>query len=90
MSETWIILGATSGMAKTFARELAERGDALLLAGRDMAELEVLAADARARGARLAEAVVFDARHPDSFQPLIDRAARETGTLSAAIFLGFL
>ena len=31
MSQTWIILGATSGMARCFARDMADRGDALLL-----------------------------------------------------------
>lgn len=88
MSETWIILGATSGMAKPFMRALAERGDAVLLAGRDQVELGILAADCRARGARWAEPAMFDARNAQSFQPLIDRAASETGAVSCAVFVG--
>jgi short-subunit dehydrogenase len=88
MSDTWIILGATSTMARDFARALAARGDALLLAGRDMAELDSLARDCALRGARLAEALRFDARDPDSFAPVIERASAEEGAISAAVFVG--
>lgn len=88
MNETWILLGATSSMARALARALAEQGAAVLLAGRDMAELEALAADCRLRGARLAEAHRFDARDATSFQPVIDRARGEEGRLNAAVFVG--
>jgi short-subunit dehydrogenase len=40
------------------------------------------------RGARLAEAVAFDARDADTFAPLLDRAATEDGTINAAVFIG--
>ena len=40
MTDTWIILGATSSMARAFARKLAEEGATIYLAGRDMADLE--------------------------------------------------
>ena len=33
MSETWIILGATSSMARAFSRMAAEKGHDLILAG---------------------------------------------------------
>ncbi len=88
MSDTWIILGATSAMARALARALAERGDALFLAGRDIDELDRLAADCRLRGAPQAEAVAFDARKPASFAPLLDRAGAAHGTLNAAVFVG--
>ena len=88
MSETWISLGATSAMARALARQLAERGDRLLLAGRDMEELATLAADCALRGAGAAEAVAFDARRPDGFAALIERAVREDGALNAAVFVG--
>ena len=42
---TWIILGATSSMARAFARQMAETGAAMLVAGRDMEDLEALATD---------------------------------------------
>ena len=56
MSETWIIVGATSSMARAFARKVASRGAHVVLAGRDMADMEqtarayiALLADIRAR-----------------------------------------
>ncbi len=88
MSETWIILGATSSMARAFGRLKAEEGARLLLAGRDMAELKRLAGDMELRGAAAAEAVHFDARAPDSFAPLIERAEVADGMISAAVFVG--
>ncbi|WP_172296466.1 SDR family oxidoreductase [Pseudoruegeria sp. HB172150] len=88
MSETWIILGATSSMARALARALTERGDNLLLAGRDMDELEQMAEDCRLRGAPVAEAVAFDARDPKGFAVLVSRAEAVEGTLNAAVFVG--
>ena len=88
MSETWIILGATSSMARAFARLKAEQGARLLLAGRDMAELRRLAADMRLRGAEEAEALALEARNPATFAPVIERAEAAGGMISAAIFIG--
>ncbi|MBK5945365.1 short-chain dehydrogenase [Rhodobacter veldkampii DSM 11550] len=88
MSDTWIILGATSAMARAFARSLAAEGAGLLLAGRDGAELALLAQDCRLRGARLAEAMAFDTRDAATFAALIARAAAEPGPISAAVFAG--
>jgi short-subunit dehydrogenase len=88
MKETWIILGASSAIARAFARAVADRGAAVLLAGRDLADLERLAADCDLRGARWAEAIAFDARDPASFPPIVDRAADTEGTVNAAVFVG--
>ncbi|HHL21797.1 MAG TPA: SDR family oxidoreductase [Aliiroseovarius sp.] len=88
MSDTWIILGATSSMARAFARAQAERGARLLLAGRDMEELKRLAADMQARGAAEALPVAFDARKPEGFAPIIERAEAGPGMISAACFVG--
>ncbi|MGL4311759.1 MAG: SDR family NAD(P)-dependent oxidoreductase [Paracoccaceae bacterium] len=88
MTETWIVLGATSSMAKGFARAVAARGHNLILAGRDMADLEATAADCRMRGAPLAETARFDARDPSGFAAILDRMAGMEGTLSAAVFVG--
>ena len=46
---TWLIVGATSGIATPLARELASRGNRLFLAGRDNERLALLADDIRAR-----------------------------------------
>lgn len=88
MSDTWIILGATSSMARAFARRVSATGAAVLLAGRDQADLATLAADCRLRGARLAEALPFDARSPAAFGAILSRAAKESGLLNAAVFVG--
>lgn len=88
MSETWLILGATSSMARAFARRAAAAGAGVLLAGRDQEDLAVLADDCRLRGARMAEAIAFDAREPAGFVHLIKRMASEDGLLSAAVFVG--
>ncbi len=88
MSETWIILGATSSMSRAFARAVSERGDAVLLAGRDMDDMKRTAADCDARGARWAEAIRFDARKPDTFPAIITRAGKEEGMINAAVFVG--
>ncbi len=88
MNDTWIILGATSSMARAMARKLAERGDGLILAGRDMDDMKRTAADCTARGARFAEAMRLDARKPETFAPIIKRASGEDGMISAAVFIG--
>lgn len=88
MNQTWIILGATSSMARALARRLASDGATLLLAGRDMDELGRLASDCTLRGSPCAEAVRFDARDASTFAPIIDRAAKEDGMINAAVFVG--
>ena len=88
MAETWIILGATSSMARAFARKLAERGATLYLAGRDMADLQASADDCAARGATAAHAVMFDARIPETFPPILEQMGSEEGMLNAAVFVG--
>ncbi len=88
MNRTWIILGATSSMARAFARAVAADGALVLLGGRDMAELRALAADCALRGARGAEALAFDARDPSGFAALIARIEVEEGELNAAVFVG--
>lgn len=88
MSDTWIILGATSSMARAFARKAAASGAAVLLAGRDQTDLAHLAQDCTLRGARLAEPLPFNARNPSGFPALIARMEREDGRLNAAVFVG--
>lgn len=88
MTGTWIILGATSSMARAFARTLAERGAGVIVAGRDIDELKALAADLSARGAASARAISFDATQPASFAPILKAAEMETGEINAAVFVG--
>ncbi len=57
----WLVLGASSSVARSFARLAGEGGAELILAGRDLADMERTAADARLRGAPAAEVRFFDA-----------------------------
>lgn len=88
MVQNWIILGATSGMARAFIRRLAAEGAHLFLAGRNIDELETIATDCRLRGAGLAEALAFDARDTAGHAALIERMAACDGVLNAASFVG--
>lgn len=48
-TRTWMILGATSIIAEEFAQLAAKSGYSLILAGRDQAQLNIIAADLRLR-----------------------------------------
>ncbi len=87
MTQTWIILGATSSMARAFARKVADQGAVVLLAGRDMDDLNRSAEDMRLRGTD-ARAVRFDARDAESFAPIIAEADAVGGVINAAVFVG--
>ncbi len=88
MQQSWIILGATSSMARAMARRLAKEGATLFLCGRDMDDLAATAADCLARGAVCAEALPFDARDTDTFAAIIERATTEEGVINCAVFVG--
>ena len=88
MNRTWIILGATSSMARAFARAVAETGAGVILAGRDLDDLAALASDCHLRGSPVAEVVPFDARKPEGFAAMVERMEREEGELNAAVFVG--
>ncbi len=89
MSGSWIILGATSTIARAFAREVArQRGVTLLLAGRAVTEIEADAADLRLRThAADVQVIPFDARDTASFQALAQRA--QTLPRPVSVFLAF-
>lgn len=86
--ETWIILGATSSIARPFARLAAADGADLLLAGRDLGDMERDAADLAVRYGAEARVMRFDVRNPADRLALAEAAAARPGTLNAAVFLG--
>ena len=57
----YLVLGATSTIARAFVRELARPGDTFLLAARDLAEATALASDLEIRSGIHASALAFDA-----------------------------
>jgi len=48
-ARTWVILGATSIIAEEFAHMAARSGNALILVGRNLSQLNILASDIRLR-----------------------------------------
>ena len=82
-----VIFGGTTGIGRSIARQLAERGDAVFLLGLDEAELTRSAADLQARHPRN-EAVGqarCDLEHPEGFAPALDAADAALGGFDAVI-----
>jgi short-subunit dehydrogenase len=89
---TVLILGATSAIARAVASELARRGFDLLLAGRDVSELETLAGDLRIRYGGNVAARAFDALALETHKPFFeDCQAASAGTLQGVVLcFGYL
>jgi short-subunit dehydrogenase len=85
MTETVLILGATSGIAKELSRVLAQRGCSLVLAGRDAGELEKSAADLRVRFQVKADVEVFDALDYSGHAALVDRCLSRPDPIDGVI-----
>jgi short-subunit dehydrogenase len=86
---TWLVLGASSSIARAFSRLVAEAGAGVLLAGRDADDLARTAADLTARHGTSAEVLRFDALDRASIAALVAhcRAAVPAGALD--VFLAF-
>ncbi|MEX2222611.1 MAG: SDR family NAD(P)-dependent oxidoreductase [Candidatus Rokuibacteriota bacterium] len=82
-------VGATRGMGRALARQLAERGDALFLLGRDPTELALSARDLEARGTRAPVGLAaLDLAEPAGFAAALDAADRGLGGLDALVVTG--
>jgi short-subunit dehydrogenase len=82
------MLGASSAVARAFAREAAAHGANLLLAGRDLEDLDRQAADLRVRHGVQAEPLFFDAQDFDAHTAFArDCDGRAGGMLN--VFLAF-
>lgn len=80
------ILGATKGMGRALARQMAARGDSLFLLGRDVENLERSARDLEARGGTHPIGVApCDLEKPEQFGPALDAAVEVLGDLEAVI-----
>ena len=83
-----VMLGASKGIGRAVARQLAARGDRLCLLGRDPADLQRSAADLSVRaGASGTGAVVApcDLARPETFGPALDAAEAALGRVDVVI-----
>jgi len=79
-------LGATKGMGRALARLMAERGAALFLLGRDVAELEKSARDLELRAGRgPIGTAVCDLERGETFAPALDAADHGLGGFDTVV-----
>ncbi|MBI3453348.1 MAG: SDR family NAD(P)-dependent oxidoreductase [Rhodospirillales bacterium] len=87
--ETWLVLGASSAIARAFARLAAAEGADVLLAGRDRADLDAAAADIALRSGRRASILDFDAADLAAHAAFVERARAAAGDTMLNLFLAF-
>lgn len=80
-----LILGATSAIARGAACAFAHRGHALYLAGRDLPELERIAADLAIRYRVTVHCGVFDAEAYTTHNSFLEGVVREMGGLMGVL-----
>ncbi len=90
MNEHWLIIGASSAIARAFARLVAERGAAVTVAGRDIEDLEAIAADNRLRGAKSTRAIYCDLASSESRTTCIANALIPGTTLNILVAAGYM
>lgn len=88
MNAHWLILGASSSMARAFAREVAKRGYVVTLAGRDLEDLQASAKDAELRGASRARTMSCDVTDQALRAACIAQAAIPGTTLNIFLAIG--
>jgi len=87
LERAWLVLGGSSAIARAFARVAAEAGSDVLMAGRDLEDLERTARDLRVRYGRHAEALAFDAADVASHAAFVDAVRARARRLD--VFLAF-
>jgi decaprenylphospho-beta-D-erythro-pentofuranosid-2-ulose 2-reductase len=80
-----VILGATKGMGRALARQMARRGDALFLLGRDLDDLARSAADLGVDGTSPAGFAICDLADHRSFEPALEKASKALEGFDAVI-----
>lgn len=85
--ETWLVLGASSSVARAFARAAAEDGADVILAGRDMDDMMRTAEDVSIRTGREVDAIAFDAENLANHDEFVRDITGRVGFLN--VFLAF-
>ncbi|MBI3507493.1 MAG: SDR family NAD(P)-dependent oxidoreductase [Proteobacteria bacterium] len=89
MSSAWLVLGATSSIARAFARLAAEQGADVLLAARDIDDASATAADIAIRTGQRCVAFRFDATDAGAQTRLVAQAKDFAGGKPLSVFLAF-
>jgi decaprenylphospho-beta-D-erythro-pentofuranosid-2-ulose 2-reductase len=90
MERAWLVLGGSSAIARAFARVAAEAGSDVILAGRDLEDLERTARDIEVRYGRRAEAVAFDATLFASHRAFVDGLPARARKLDVMLAFGLM
>lgn len=85
--ESWLILGASSSVARAFARAAADDGADIILAGRDMEDMGRTAEDVSIRTGRDVDVVAFNAEGVSGHAAFVDDVVKRAGFLN--VFLAF-
>ena len=85
MTTTSLITGASSGLGTEYARQLARRGDRLVLVARDGVRLAALALDLEQEGAAEVEVLVADLSSSSGVAAVTDRLADATRPVDTLI-----
>ncbi len=79
--KTYLIVGATSAIAKSVVRRLCTKDSCFILAGRDLLALQDFAKDCVIRGADSATVLQFDAEDSQSVSQLLPSALSQVETI---------
>jgi short-subunit dehydrogenase len=79
------VLGATKGMGRALARQMAQRRDGVALLGRDKEDLERSARDLEVRGGARVGTALCDLERPETFAPALDAAEAVLGGLDTVV-----
>ena len=86
---TWLVLGASSPVARAFAREAGRDGHTLVLSGRHREDLDALAADVTIRTGATTHVLELDVGDMTAHAPFVERClALRSGPLSVFIATG--
>jgi short-subunit dehydrogenase len=87
---TWLILGGSSAIGRAIASDAAGRGHEVMLAGRDLDDLERTAADIQISTGQRASVLAFDAMAPESHVSFAADVAEQTDILNVALVFGLM
>src|SRR5262245_3598481 len=85
VADTWILLGASSPIGRAFAEQVARNQTHIILAGRDMDDLEATAAHLRIATPASVEVFHFDAADLESHHAAAASWAQHPGRLNAVL-----